>query len=90
MLAAVREREGEMWANRVWDKPKLVTYRLLVGRSPTLQPYIRESPAGDRITRLITGLRTGTNALEVECGRWAEVPRDERVCTRCVWVVGGG
>ena len=54
------------------------------GDVPDLQPYIRESPAGDRITRLITGLRTGTNALEVERGRWAEVPRDERVCTRCV------
>ena len=87
VLAAVRERAGERWANRVWNKQKLVTYRLLVGRSPTLQPYIRESPAGDRITRLITGLRTGTNALEVERGRWTGVPREERVCTRCV---GGG
>ena len=84
VLDAVRSGAGEAWANRVWNKPKLVMYRFLMGGEPALQPYIKKSSAGDHITRLITGLRSGTNALEVERGRWAELPRSERVCTRCL------
>ena len=83
VLKAVRTSAGASWRSRVDAKPKLVTYASLIGPAPLLQPYLRESAAGDVVTRLISGLRCGTNDLAVEQGRWEGVPRAARTCTLC-------
>ena len=57
----------------------------MTGEEPLLQPYIREAGASDPISKIISGLRVGTNDLEIERGRWCapRVPREERVCRMC-------
>jgi len=86
VAAAVREGTEVEWRSKVVEsRPKLRTYRWVVGEEPLLQPYIREAGASDPISKIISGLRVGTNDLEIERGRWCvpRVPREERVCRMC-------
>ena len=86
VAAAVREGAEVEWRNKVGEsRPKLRTYRWVTGEEPLLQPYIREAGASDPISKIISGLRVGTNDLEIERGRWCapRVPREERVCRMC-------
>jgi hypothetical protein len=80
----VHRVEQEHWFNSVHRKPKLRTY---VSFKSTLQlePYLlSETHKAGRY--LLTSIRTGTNKLRIETGRWKkpkEAPED-RVCRACM------
>ena len=65
------------------EKPKLRTYRTLKSKLE-LEPYLaseRNKPA----RYLLTSIRTGSNKLRIETGRWKR-PREkegERICRMC-------
>jgi len=81
----VHEVEEAEWLREVENKPKLRTYRKCKS-SLALESYLL-SDGNSSGTNLFTALRTGTNKLRVETGRWKK-PRmeeiEERICMACI------
>lgn len=80
----IQRVEEVEWKIDVESKPKLRTYRTFK-TSLEQEPYLlsEKNKAGRYI---LTGLRSGTNRLRIETGRWRR-PREaveERVCLSCM------
>jgi len=71
----VGKGEEHDWKKEVYSKPKLRTYRTFKS-ALELEPYLKseENPVG---TKLLTALRSGTNKLRIETGRWKKPPEPE-------------
>jgi hypothetical protein len=81
ITSAIRGEEQRVWRERVGLKPKLRTYEKLKYVLEQ-EDYLEEADPERR--RLYTMLRTGTNRLRVETGRWKGEQREERVCQVCL------
>jgi hypothetical protein len=79
----MHEVEQEEWLKEINSKAKLRTYRTFKTKLE-LEPYLlSENNKPGRY--LLTSIRTGTNKLRIETGRWKR-PREEeseRVCRSC-------
>ena len=63
-------------------KTKLRTYRLFKVNL-CLEQYLLSSVLSYGRS-LLTDIRTGTNQLEIEKGRWERKSEDRRICTHCI------
>jgi len=61
-------------------KPKLRTYRTFKTKLK-LEKYLDVSNVKGR--KLLTSLRSGSNTLEIEKGRWRKIDKDQRFCLQC-------
>jgi hypothetical protein len=73
--------EEKVWLEGMKAKDKLRTYRYFK-TNLRCEKYL--DTRGDFRGRvLMTSLRTGTNTLQIERGRWKQQKEEERVCTQC-------
>jgi hypothetical protein len=76
--------EKKEWIEEMEKKPKLRTYRTFKSILE-LEPYLvsEDNIAG---RKLLTALRSGTNSLRIETGRWKKPkePETERLCMACM------
>ena len=77
----VQKIEELEWKEALKIRPKLRIYQL-VKEKLELENYLmnHENRVG---TTFLTSLRTGTNILRIEIGRWKREQKEERVCTIC-------
>ena len=71
----------EVWLNGISEKPKLCTY-VKVKKQYETEPYLRAMLLKHKRS-LISRLRTGTLSLQIELGRFAKIPREQRICNLC-------
>ena len=71
----------KQWRNGIEKKAKLRTFRLFK-TSLSLSPYLLTT-GSYRGRMLMTTLRTGTNTLRIETGRWEHLEEKERICDQC-------
>ena len=62
------------------QKSKLRTYRTFKTKLK-LEKYLNVGNLKGR--KLLTSLRSGSNMLEIEKGRWKRVDKDQRLCLQC-------
>ena len=79
--AVIKDREQKLWRLEVEQKPKLRLYANLK-TNLELELYLGHENFWHR--RLFTMLRSGTNSLRIETGRWKKEPLDKRVCDICL------
>ena len=79
--AVIKDREQKLWRLEVEQKPKLRLYANLK-TNLELELYLGHENFWNR--RLFTMLRSGTNSLRIETGRWKKEPLDKRVCDICL------
>ena len=76
----IGEYEEQRWRTRMEKKPKLRTYRTFKTKLK-LEKYLDVSNVKGR--KLLTSLRSGSNTLEIEKGRWRKIDKDQRFCLQC-------
>ena len=72
--------EEQRWKAVMDKKPKLRTY-VLFKTKLKLENYLSISNIKGR--KLMASLRSGTNMLEIETGRWKRVAKEQRLCEQC-------
>jgi hypothetical protein len=80
IASCIKAREQREWLARIDQTPKLRVYRTLK-RELVREDYL-ELEVEDR--RSIAMMRSGTNPLRVEQGRWKREKLPERTCLLCV------
>ena len=70
--------EEEKWRMELMNKSKLRTYRLFKSKL-RFEKYLL-TPGYHKGRTLMTQLRTGTNKLEIERGRYLGLPEAQRLC----------
>ena len=73
----IHEREEKKWLNDMKHKPKLRTYRKIKSRLEQ-EKYLLLRDRNE-----LTRLRSGTNRLRIEKGRWVKLKPEERTCVVC-------
>jgi hypothetical protein len=79
----VQRVEEENWKKRMAKKPKLRTYQTFKDKLKLESYLLSEKEKTGRY--LLTSIRTGTNKLRIETGRWKKRKEkvEERVCIQC-------
>ena len=72
--------EQSYWRSRMKRKAKLRTYRI-IKRDLELEPYLEMKDLKSR--RTLSLLRSGSNFLRIESGRWTGQDIEERKCSWC-------
>ena len=78
-----QEEENE-WKKAMEKKPKLRTYRT-IKENLKLEDYLKVN-TNPKSRQTLTNLRTGSNNLRIETGRWTR-PREaieDRLCMECM------
>ena len=80
----IQDSEETEWREEVLQQPKLRTYRTLKVKLQ-LEPYLL-SETNKKGRYLLTSLRTGSNRLRIEAGRWKKPkePLERRLCMSCM------
>ena len=87
---AVMEQESAVWRSAVLGKPKLEPVYAHVKKILEYEDYLDHPDVEGR--RILLGMRSGTNGLRVDTGRWefvvvlgkkTRLPRSLRVCQVC-------
>lgn len=76
----INKVEEKEWIERLRKLPKLRTYRYFK-KNLRLENYLSSSNLKGRM--LMTAIRTGTNKLLIERGRWCKKTVMDRVCNNC-------
>jgi hypothetical protein len=78
----VQSREEREWSDEIESKPKLRSYKM-IKPNLNLEPYLlTELNKSGRF--VMTNLRTGTNNLKIETGRWIKQKEEDRKCMTCM------
>lgn len=74
----------EKWREAMQGKPKLHMYRC-IKKELKVEKYLTDEKISTKAKRLICGLRTGTNQLQIELDRYERptIDRDLRFCHLC-------
>ena len=77
----IHEREEKQWLQVIHEKPKLRTYIHTLKHKLKQEQYllVRDRKGVPELTKL----RTGTNRLRIEKGRWEKLLPEERTCVFC-------
>ena len=76
----IHEREEKQWLSDIKEKPKLRTYIKLKSKLEQEQYlFLRDRKGVPELTKL----RSGTNRLRIEKGRWIKLKPEERTCVFC-------
>lgn len=83
----VHTREQAHWRRLVSGHSSLLTY-MQIKKELCMESYLTDPHGGWNDLRLrgrrfMTRLRTGSNELRINTGRWENIPRDERYCLLC-------
>ena len=78
----MQKREETQWRKSMNFKSKLRTYRRIKDKLH-LEPYLQFEQRGVRC--LLTCLRSGTNFLRIETGRYEGEKPEDRLCYHSVW-----
>ena len=78
---AFKDREVTQWKERMERKPKLRLYRTF--KSQLVREEYLDTDLPFDIRKQITQLRSGTNKLRIESGRWNKEELENRVCKLC-------
>lgn len=70
----------QKWDQDIFNSPKTVSYRIFKTEF-CLENYLNILPNTQRL--ILTKFRTGNHRLPIETGRWTNVSRNERLCTKC-------
>ena len=87
IFKVIQVREESLWKARMFKErkancqSKLRVYRVFKTHL-RLEKYLSAS-SNYQGRVLMTNLRSGTNKLEIERGRWTNTKEEYRVCTRC-------
>jgi hypothetical protein len=76
----IHEREEKQWLDKIREKPKLRTYIKLKSKLEQEKYLLLRDRKG---VPELTKLRSGTNRLRIEKGRWAKLKPEERTCVFC-------
>ena len=76
----IHKKIGDYEEQRMEKKPKLRTYRTFKTKLK-LEKYLDVSNVKGR--KLLTSLRSGSNTLEIEKGRWRKIDKNQRFCLQC-------
>ena len=76
----VHEVEEKEWQQAMINKPKLVTY-ITFKKKLELEKYLL-SDTQKTARYLLTSIRTGSNKLRIETGRWKK-PKEDRIDRKC-------
>ena len=76
----IGEYEEQRWRAGMEKKSKLRTYRTFKTKLK-LEKYLNVGNLKGR--KLLTSLRSGSNMLEIEKGRWKRVDKEQRLCLQC-------
>jgi hypothetical protein len=76
----IGEYEEHRWKIKMEKKPKLRTYRTFKSKL-ILENYLNVNNVKGK--KLMASLRSGTNTLEIEKGRWKGVDKEQRFCLKC-------
>jgi hypothetical protein len=76
----INEHEQSKWMQEINKTPKLRTYGILKSKL-CFETYLLTSNHIGR--KLMFTLRCGTNKLEIETGRWANLEEEKRLCRQC-------
>lgn len=76
-----KDREVKQWKERMERKPKLRLYRSFKSRLAREEYLDTDLPFVTR--KQITQLRSGTNKLRIESGRWNKEALENRICKLC-------
>ena len=79
-VTARTHRNEEEWRRMMETKPKLRTYRSL---KTDLKPEKYLEIDDRRLRKWIVRLRSGTNRLRIETGRWKDEEIEDRKCMYC-------
>ena len=74
--------ENDRWDKSVQAKPKLRTYRC-IKNVKKLEDYVHNTCITKSQRSLLAKLRMGTLPLAIECGRYQQIPLENRVCQNC-------
>ena len=79
----IQEREQREWRQRALSKPKLRTY-IKYKKILKEEEYLNSEDAIGR--RMLARLRSGTNSLRIETGRYErpKIPEEYRICKLCM------
>ena len=77
----IKNREVLTWLNAVQAAPKLRTYRRIKSNLG-LEEYLLDIPFQSR--KLRSQMRSGSNFLRIEQGRWERLNREDRICLVCM------
>ena len=72
--------EENAWTNAVCNKPKLRIYKLIKSNICT-ENYILCN--NKKLRSIVAQFRCGTLPIEIETGRYKNIPRDQRLCKLC-------
>ena len=75
------EKFKSNWSNDVMSQNKLDVYRL-VKQNFCAENYVKLN-FKKQIHSVITQLRAGCLPIEIELGRYQNIPRDQRLCKQC-------
>jgi hypothetical protein len=80
----ITEREENRWKERMFQSPKLRTYRTLK-HEYTFEKYLADERLTPAVRQLLFKLRSGSNDLEIEQQRYLRplVPPSQRLCKLC-------
>ena len=78
----IQNREEKQWKADMAGQPKLRTYRQFKEKLQLEEYLMTQSNKQGRY--LLTSIRTGTNKLRIETGRWKKEKKDERFCMVCM------
>eukprot|EP00456_Euglypha_rotunda_P077550 TRINITY_DN7332_c0_g1_i5.p1 TRINITY_DN7332_c0_g1~~TRINITY_DN7332_c0_g1_i5.p1 ORF type:complete len:315 (+),score=-5.67 TRINITY_DN7332_c0_g1_i5:109-1053(+) len=80
VLTRSGEKENKVWIKEINSKPKLRTYRLLK-QTLGLEAYLLFGSNQSR--SVVFSLRSGSNKLRIETGRWKGEDKASRICKFC-------
>ena len=75
------EKNTIKWSNDVMSQNKFDVYRI-VKQNFCVENYVKLN-FKKQIRSVITQLRAGFLPIEIECGRYQNIPRDQRLCKQC-------
>jgi hypothetical protein len=78
----IHDREEKEWKAKMVTHSKLRTYRQIKEKLQLEEYLLTQTNLKGRV--LLTEIRTGTNRLRIETGRWKKEKKEDRLCMVCM------
>jgi hypothetical protein len=80
---AVHEKEEEEWKMRMQNQARLTLLYTTIKTELKCETYLLDESLSWEARNILFQLRTGSNRLRIDTGRWEHIPRDKRICQLC-------
>ena len=75
----LQDQFRQIWLSTLYNSPKGLNYRIF--KEMEYESYFNILEDKDLTT--LCRFRTTNRKLPIECGRWCNIPREDRICTIC-------